>query len=130
MSYEDIDNDLIAGYKTFARAYESFQGKIRLMRCKGNFSTCEICNNAAYILRTQKKWTKSQRDIIIEYRRIHLKQQSDERVNLEYRKQKAAELDSFGQPTNFLLFSDAITNSLGQTPSIGKYYFCYSNKTD
>ncbi len=58
--------------------------------------------------------------------RLHLKQQAMERVNLEYRKLKAAELDSFGQPASFLLFTDAITSSLGNTPSIGNkiYFIC------
>ncbi len=45
-TYEDYDIDDIASYKTFLRSIDEFGDTIRLMRCKGNFSTCEICNNA------------------------------------------------------------------------------------
>ena len=89
------------------------------MRCHGKFSTCEICNNAAYILRTQTKWTKSQRDIILQLRRVHLRQQAEEHINLEYRKNFCKDLDENSQPIAFLLFYDGITASLGDTPNYG-----------
>ena len=60
------------------------------MRWKGNFSKCEICNNAAYLLRTNTKMPKEQRDIILQYRRIHLKQQLAERIFCEENKLKTA----------------------------------------
>jgi hypothetical protein len=119
-TYNDYDIDDIACYKTFLRSIEEFGNTIRLMRCKGNFSTCEICNNAAYILRTNNKWTKEQREIILKFRRNHLKQQATERQNLEYRKLQCRKLDAMNQPHSFLIFSDAMTNTVGDTPKIGK----------
>ena len=119
-TYEELDVDEIACYRTFCRAIATFETKIRLMRCKGNFSTCEVCNNAAYILRTNHKWSKEQRDIILKFRRNHLKQQATERQNLEFRKELCRKLDENNQPKSFMVFSDAMTNTVGDTPKIGK----------
>ena len=120
MTYEDSDINDIPCYRTFLRAIETFNGTVRLMRCKKNFSTCEICNNAAYILRTHNKWTKEQRDVILKFRRHHLQQQATERQNLEYRKLLCKQLDEFNQPKSFLIFSDGMTNTVGDTPKFGK----------
>jgi hypothetical protein len=90
------------------------------MDCKGNFSTCEICNNAAYLLRdTSKRFSHIQREIVMQYRRLHLDQQAKERIDLDQRKREARKVDSFGQPAKFLIFGDAITAHIGQTPKLG-----------
>lgn len=43
----------MAGYKTFLKACTDKKQSLRLMRCKGNFSCCEICDNVAAILRAK-----------------------------------------------------------------------------
>jgi hypothetical protein len=48
--YLHIPADEIPSYQTFVRAWNSFNGCARLMRCKGNFSTCEVCSNASDLL--------------------------------------------------------------------------------
>ena len=83
-----ISLDDVACLKTFVRALKKFKKSVRFMRCKGNFSKCEICSNAAYLLRTNTKLPKEQRDIILHYRRIHLKQQLAERIYCEQNKTK------------------------------------------
>ena len=88
------------------------------MRCKNNHSSCELCINAAYLLRTLK-WTKVQRDILLEYQRLHLNQQAQERQNLENTKLLAKETDEFGKTKMVFKFMNAITNNLGDTPRIG-----------
>ncbi len=41
----------LAGLKTFQRVFYSMKDSIRLVRCKGAFNTCEVCNNANDLLR-------------------------------------------------------------------------------
>jgi len=89
------------------------------MRCKGNFSSCEICLNAAELLRV-KKYKKPQRMKIFEYRSIHLKLQARQRKALEEQKAKCSELDQYSQPIQCLLFTDAITSTRGDTAYWGK----------
>lgn len=60
---------------------------VRLMRCKGNFSTCDICNAANDLLADHKaNYSSMQRELIMKWRRLHLKQQADERSDLDRRK--------------------------------------------
>ena len=100
------------------------------MDCKGNFSTCEICNNAAYLLKdTSKRFSFIQREVIMQYRRLHLDHQAKERISLDQRKQEARKVDTFGQPGKFLLFGDAITASIGETPKLGSTRHSSSEKT-
>jgi hypothetical protein len=100
------------------RKYGHLFDDLRFMRCKGNFSTCDVCNNAADLLRDRsKRFTKAQRDVIIKYRRLHLKQQAQQRMDLEMRKRKALEHEDInGNPVSALFFLDAITESRGDTP--------------
>ena len=76
----DLDPS-IGGLTLFRTAFKhQFESTVRFMRCKGNISTCDICNNAADLLADRKRgFTKDQRDIILKFRRLDLKQQADER---------------------------------------------------
>lgn len=75
------------------------QYKIRLVGCKGSFQTCEICNNAHELLRNRSKnFTQYERDIIMQFQGIHLKQQANERLTCEENKLRAKELNAEGQP--------------------------------
>jgi hypothetical protein len=114
----------IAGYKTFLKACKSMKKTLRFMRCKGNFSCCEICDNAAAILRDKNRLrTNEAKDIVKHYRRKHLHDQAQERINLEKNIRKSREVDSItGQPTTFLLLPDGMTKSKGALPKIGKGY--------
>ena len=115
------DESKMPSESTFLRAWNSFNGDVRLMRCKGNFSTCELCANATELLKKANKYGKAEREIILQYRRQHLKQQARQRDALEAQKMKSMnDYGPDGQPTQFLLFSDAITATRGETPYMGK----------
>lgn len=77
----------LALYGTFRQMYNSLKSKLRLMRCKNNFSTCELCVNAANLLAQQKKEFRAPgaREIIKKYRSMHLSQQLRQRVEMEKR---------------------------------------------
>lgn len=92
---------------------------VATMRSKGNFCTCEHCNNACDVLRDgRRNFTSAQRDIIMAYRRAHLAQQGKERDDLELRKRDAAKTDDTGQPLALLIFPDGMTTSRGDVPLI------------
>jgi hypothetical protein len=111
-----------AGYQTFLAACESVKGKLRLMRCKGNFSRCELCENAASILQDPHRLKNPlARDVVKYYRSQHLKQQMAERINLDKRIREARQLDpQTGFPTSFLILPDGMTATKGNTPKFGK----------
>jgi len=71
-SLDDYDEDAIAGKTTFREAYNeiSLDGNVcRMMRGKGNFSTCSICNNAARLLANKgRKLSKADRELVQQYR--------------------------------------------------------------
>ena len=83
-----------------------------MMRCKGNFSTCDICNAAnAFLTDGSRRYTTSQRELILKWRRLHLKQQAAERLDLERRRQEALYVDPHThQPTKAFMFGDAMTH--------------------
>ena len=49
----------------------------------GSLPTCSVCNTAHEMLRNTTKWNESQREIILQYLRLHLKQQQTERLQLD-----------------------------------------------
>ena len=100
---EEYDECSAPSYNRFRAAHLSFGTNIRLMRCKGNFSTCELCLNAAELLRS-KKYNKIERRVILDYRRQHLIQQARQREALDEEKLNSLELDSQGQPLQCLFF--------------------------
>jgi hypothetical protein len=56
---------------------------VKLMRCRGAFQTCEICNNANLLLRDAKRrFTKEQRQMILKFKAMHISQQAQEVQNL------------------------------------------------
>jgi len=125
-------NDAQASYKTFSAAYKSIKKSLRLMRCKGNFSCCEICENAAGILRDRNRLkSETARNIVKKYdRSIHLQQQMNERVNLDLRIREARKVDPInGQPNSFLILPDGMTSKKGDLPKFGqrKVYNVVSN---
>jgi hypothetical protein len=66
------NNDHVAKRTTFQKAYEEIskdEEVCRLMHCKGNFSTCGVCNSAALLLSNRSKVLKpTERNIILAYR--------------------------------------------------------------
>lgn len=90
--------------QTFRRAFVD-QPDVRLIGCKGSFHTCELCNNANELLRDPaRRFTRHQREIIMQFKFIHLQQQARERETLEENKNIAAETDGDGNPKCALLF--------------------------
>jgi hypothetical protein len=67
--YENLHPQEFAKKETFRKAWIELhkQKKVRLMRGKGTFPTCDICNNANDMLSSTKKYTKAQREIIVSY---------------------------------------------------------------
>jgi len=58
-----------ASKETFRKVWVGLhkQKQVRFVRGKGTFPTCDICNNANDMLSNTKKYTQSQRDIILSY---------------------------------------------------------------
>ena len=96
----------IAKKTCFKKVFKSLEDEIRLLGCKGPTSydsvylsccfyiltimlfigslpTCSVCNTAHEMLRNTVKWNESQRDVILQYLRLHLKQQQTERLQLD-----------------------------------------------
>ena len=48
----------------------------------GSFPTCNVCNTAHEMMRA-KKWNDNQKEIVLRFLRLHLKQQLTERLQLE-----------------------------------------------
>ena len=48
--------------------------------------TCNICNVANEMLRNTKRWNEAQREVVLKFQRLHLRQQQLERENLELTK--------------------------------------------
>lgn len=79
----------------------------------GSFERCEICANADILLQQYSRKSPEEREIIKEYRRLHILQQFDERVKLQNNIEKTRVCDENGQPTCALLFNDAMTATKG-----------------
>ena len=89
------------------------------MRKVGNFSTCEICNNCSDLLRDGRSSLCSKgREIIVEYRRAHLRQQAAERFHMEEVIEDCRRTGRGGQPTAVFIDPDAMTDHKGNTPVI------------
>ena len=48
----------------------------------GSFPTCNVCNSAHEMMRS-KKWNDNQKEVVLKFLRLHLKQQLTERLMLE-----------------------------------------------
>jgi hypothetical protein len=104
----------------FRKVLDSTSKYVKLLRCKGSFPTCDVCNTALDMLRDTKRWNKSQREIVLKFRRLHLKQQQTEREHLEQLKDRCRKLNSkTGMPVEAFFFTDAMTSSKGNTPKEG-----------
>jgi hypothetical protein len=47
--------DEIAHYTCFRDVFRSYRKRIKLLRCKGSFPTCDVCNTALTMLRDTKQ---------------------------------------------------------------------------
>ena len=81
----------IARYTCFRKAFKSLETEIRLLGCKGSLPTCSVCNTAHEMMRNKSAWSEQQRKIVLQFLRLHLKQQQTERLRLEYVKKLCAE---------------------------------------
>ena len=48
----------------------------------GSLPTCSVCNTAHEMMRS-KKWSGDQKEVILKFLRLHLRQQLTERLQLE-----------------------------------------------
>jgi hypothetical protein len=109
----------VAGLTTFRSAFEE-QKNVRFLGAKGSFNTCEVCNNLTSLLKnTNLQFTKEQRQIVHEFKRLHITQQAKARQALEVKKLRCLELDECGQPIEALLYPDGMTEFKGETPKMG-----------
>jgi hypothetical protein len=67
-------------------------------------------------------FTEAQRDIIKEFQRLHLNQQSNERDFVNKKKFECQQLDQFGQPKIGMLYSDGMTVMSCNTPKFGRHH--------
>ena len=102
---ENPDN--IAGRTCFEKAYKELEEKkvVKLTSCKGSMPTCSICNVANEMLRNTKRWNEAQREVVLKFQRLHLKQQQLERENLELTKKLCARV---GKIVNNSLYDHGI----------------------
>ena len=56
-AHQQAHNDTVAKTGTFRSAFAKLEkeGKIKLLKAKGSFHTCEICNNASELLMNKRK---------------------------------------------------------------------------
>jgi hypothetical protein len=82
------------------------------------------------MLRDTKKWDRNQREIVLKFRRLHLKQQQIEREHLERIKTRSRQVDPrTGMPKEAVIFTDAMTSSRGNTPKAGVKFHSKPGKT-
>jgi hypothetical protein len=98
----------------FIQAFKELS-KIRLLRSKGSFNTCGICNKTEDLIKNTK-YTRSQQGIFKNYRFSHIKQQQRERQELDKSIERAKTYDLYGNTTYALLYSDGMTVMTGDTP--------------
>ena len=90
----------------------------------GSFPTCEVCNNCDALLQNKsKKLDDAQRLVVLAFKRLHLRQQSNERRELEATKIRCSKVtitaDGKRQPNGAMFYSDAMTEATGSTPRWG-----------
>ena len=73
--YHDIlgtDEELMAKEQTFISAFKELEseGKVRLIRCRGNFPPCSVCEKCNEVLQNKsRKYNKDQKWIVLYFRR-------------------------------------------------------------
>jgi hypothetical protein len=65
------------------------------------------------------RFSKAEREVVLDFRRAHLNQQKRERDKLDVIKLQARNLDEHGRPTLCVFFSDAISQDRGDCPFFG-----------
>lgn len=85
---------------------------IRLLRSKGSFNTCGICNKSDDLI-NNNRYTRSQKEIFKGYRFKHIKQQQRERQELDKSIERAKTYDIYGNTKAALLYSDGMTVMTG-----------------
>ena len=109
----------------FKRAFSSFTHTsmreegfvVRLRRCKHNFSTCDICNNAQALLQDKaRKWAYGQEDILRKYLKVHLQIQGSERDEEKRAILAARKMNAMGQPEQAFMLFDGFSVHKGVTP--------------
>lgn len=122
----------------FRRAFESVEKTsfeecgflIRLARCNGNFSTCDICNNGRTLENDPgREWAPGQLEIIKKYMDVHHKIQFAERQHQIASMIRARKLDAYGQPKELLMYFDGFSIHKGVTPKYGRGNFGGKSKT-
>jgi hypothetical protein len=126
------------GRTCFDRALESFSSTsfqnqgyvVRMRRCKHNFSTCDICNNADALLRGGRSITEVQRRILQEYLHTHYKIQQAEREEQRLAIEAARETDHLGQPKQAFMLFDGFSVFKGVTPKWSRGVFGGKSHTE
>lgn len=126
LHYHMFDNEYIrddrekvtCSKETFRKAFQSLQSTVKLRTAKGAFETCSVCNNLNDCLKnTSGDWTKSQIDLILRLKRLHLLQQAEERMDSNLRKIEALQSrDKDGNPLSVYLEIDGYTEFKTKTP--------------
>lgn len=80
---EKLSPNQYAKDETFRKIFLSMNNEFRLITSKGSMPTCDICNNANDMLRSLKIRDQSSREIILKFKRLHLRQQMEERQYME-----------------------------------------------
>jgi hypothetical protein len=110
--------------------YMAKEHNLKLSGGRGAHDKCAVCANADELLRVSDTsgWSPQERDIVMEFRRMHIHQQMKEREYLEKNIIETYELDPLGQPISVLILIDAMTCIKGDTPHRGMENVEESNK--
>ena len=98
----------------FNQAFKELSN-IRLLRSKGSFNTCGICNKSDDLI-NNNGYTRAQKEIFKSYRFKHIKQQQRERQELDKSIERAKSYDIYGNTKAAVLYSDGMTVMTGDTP--------------
>lgn len=114
---------IYAAESWFRRAWTDMAKEhcLKLSGGRGSHSKCAVCANAEELLRVSdsSSWSSQERDIVLEFRRMHIFQQMKEREYLEMNIFETNRTDPTGQPTSALILIDAMTCVKGDTPHRG-----------
>jgi len=83
--------------------------------------TCDICNNSDDFSRGRAKKHPAHIQAIRRYKKIHLKQQQHERMVAEFICEESRKLGTDGQPLQYYLDIDGMTELTGNFPGLGNY---------
>jgi hypothetical protein len=121
MKLKNIPEHKIAKETVFKSVFYSMPN-IKLKGAKGAMDTCDICNNCDDLTRGRAKKDPAHIEAIRTYKKIHLRQQHHERRVADHIVEESSKLGPDGQPLQYYLDIDGMTELTGNFPKYCEYY--------